>query len=167
MFSLIILTILIFSLSSFAGLDEAGRYDDVVALYHFENAEDSGPREFDGSLGENASIVDDGKIDKCLRLQNDDWFGLINDLFLNVLDDFSIVAWIKMPSQSDDFRLTMVGRNDDGTLAVGIFLYLLSSANLEGLAADFEDSALQSIETDDEKEGYTKSRILQMADVWR
>ena len=43
-----------------AGLDQDGIFDRVVAVYHFENTEDSGPREFDGILVEEASIVDDG-----------------------------------------------------------------------------------------------------------
>ena len=133
-----------------AGLDDAGRYDDVVAIYYFEDATDSGPRAFDGSLEENASVVDNGKINKCLRLQSDDWFGVIDDQHLGIVGDFSIVAWVKMPSQSEDFRLTMTGRNDDGTLEGTIILFVLSSGNLEGFAADIKDKKSQSIESDDE-----------------
>ena len=145
-----ILLALIFASVSIAGLDNAGRFDDVVAIYYFENAIDSGPREFDGSLEENASIVDNGKINKCLRLQSDDWFGVIDDQHLGIVGDFSIVAWVKMPSQTDDFRLTMTGRNDDGTLEGTIILFVLSSGNLEGLASDIKDKKSQSIESDNE-----------------
>ena len=145
-----ILLALIFASISIAGLDNAGRFDDVVAIYYFENATDSGPREFDGSLEENASIVDNGKINKCLRLQSDDWFGVLDDQHLGIVGDFSVVAWVKMPSQSEDFRLTMTGRNDDGTLEGTIILFVLSSGNLEGFAADIKDKKSQSIESDNE-----------------
>lgn len=144
-----LLTLTFVSLS-IAGLDQAGRFDDVVAIYHFENAEDSGPRDFDGLLIENVSIVDNGKIDKCLRLRNDDWFGLLDDHHLAIHCDFSIVAWLKMPSQSEDFSLMMTGRNDDRTIEGLVSLSVLSSGNLEGLAADSKDSKSQIIESENE-----------------
>ena len=43
------------------GLDGDGRFDSVIAVYHFEDVTDSGPRGFDGDLVTEASIVDDGK----------------------------------------------------------------------------------------------------------
>ena len=56
------------------GLDGDRRFDSVIAVYHFEDVTDSGPRGFDGDLLDSdgdlvteASIVDDGKIDKCLQ----------------------------------------------------------------------------------------------------
>ena len=60
-----------------AGLDQDGLFDRVVAVYHFEDVTDSGPRGFDGILVEEASIVDDGKIDKCLQLEEDGYFGTL------------------------------------------------------------------------------------------
>ena len=50
------------------GLDSDGRFDSVIAVYHFEDVTDSGPRGFDGDLVTEASIVNDGKIDKCLQI---------------------------------------------------------------------------------------------------
>ena len=59
------------------GLDGDGRFDSVIAVYHFEDVTDSGPRCFDGDLVTEASIVDDGKIDKCLQLEEDGYFGTL------------------------------------------------------------------------------------------
>lgn len=145
-----ILLTLTFSVIATAGLDNAGRFDEVVAIYRFEDENDSGPREFDGSLWEDASIVDTGKIDKCLRLRNADWFGLFDDQHLGVLGEFSIVAWIKLPKQWDDFRIAMVGTNDDETLEGSIFLQVKESGNIEGIAVNFETEILQDILTEDE-----------------
>lgn len=145
-----ILLTLTFSAIATAGLDNAGRFDDVIAIYRFEDANDSGPREFDGSLRENASIVDNGKIDKCLRLRRDDWFALLDDQHLGVLGEFSIVAWIKLPKQWDDFRIAMVGTNDDNTLEGSILLRVKDSGNIEGIAVNFETETLQDILTEDE-----------------
>ena len=147
-FFLIVLVLLTPMGIATAGLDSAGRFDDVVAIYHFENVSDSGPRGFDGSLRENATIVDDGKINKCLRLRNDDWFAMVDDQHLGILGDFSIVAWVKLPRQSEDFRITMAGANDDDTLEGAIILYILSTGNIEGYAADFKNSKSQQIKSE-------------------
>ena len=56
------------SIPSFGGLDRHGRLEDVIAVYKFENVQDSGPRSFDGVLRDGASIVSTGKIGKCLYL---------------------------------------------------------------------------------------------------
>ena len=146
-------TVMMLFLTSFlavAGLDQAGRFDDVVAIYRFENANDSGPRDFDGSLRENATIVNDGKVNKGLRLRDDDWFAMVDDQHLGILGDFSIVAWVKLRRQSEDFRITMAGANDDGTIEGAIILYILSTGNIEGYAADFKNDKSQDIETENE-----------------
>ena len=39
-----ILLTLTFAVIATAGLDNAGRFDNVVAVYYFEDATDSGPR---------------------------------------------------------------------------------------------------------------------------
>ena len=127
-----------------AGLDTAGQFGDVVAIYHFENTDDSGPRGFNGSLRENATIVNNGKINKCLRLQNKDWFGLIDALFLGITGEFSIVAWVKLPQQTKDLYMAMTGINDDNTLEGSVALYVKPSGNIEGLVADFADSRLST-----------------------
>ena len=133
-----------------AGLDQDGIFDRVVAVYHFENTEDSGPREFDGVLTGNASIVDDGKIDKCLQLRETDAFGTIDAQFFSIIGrEFSIVAWIKLPQQTDSFRIVASGKNDDDTYAGGIQLSIESSGNIKGMHFDFEDEKLESLETED------------------
>ena len=142
--------ILLFTGIAVAGLDNAGRFDEVIALYYFEDATDSGPRDFDGTLGENASIVDSGKIDKCLRLRSQDSFDMWNALFLGLVDrEFSITAWIKLSTQSDKFNIVLAGDNDDNTFDGAVFLSVLTSGNIEGSHYDFEDEKSESIETDD------------------
>ena len=134
-----------------AGLDQDGIFDRVVAVYHFENTEDSGPREFDGILVEEASIVDDGKIDKCLQLQEDGYFGTIDDQHLGIIgSEFSIVAWVKLPAQAHSFNITAAGTNDDDTNAGAIQLSIETSGNIKGSHIDFEDVKLEEIESDDE-----------------
>lgn len=61
-----------------------------------ENTHDRGPRNFDGSLEDGASITDNGKFGKALRLPKDASFGSWNDLFLSVTGDFSIAGWVKI-----------------------------------------------------------------------
>ena len=139
------------SIAAFAGLDDAGRFDDVVAIYYFEDATDSGPREFDGSFGENATIVNNGKIDKCLRLQNEDSFSMINTLFLGLVDrEFSVTAWVKLQQQSDKFNMAVAGYDDGNTFVGGFQLSVLSDGNIQGYQYNFESEKLASIESADE-----------------
>ena len=150
-FTLVILAILTSSGIVSAGLDDAGPYDNVVAVYYFEDATDSGPREFNGTLGENASIVDNGKVNKCLRLQNQDNFSMLNTLFLGLVErEFSITAWIKLGQQSEDFYIAMAGHNDDGSFDGAVFLYVLSSGNIKGSQFNFEDEETATIASTDE-----------------
>ena len=54
-------TVLILACSvniAIAGLDEARKYDEVIAIYRFENALDSEPREFHGRLLGDAANID-------------------------------------------------------------------------------------------------------------
>ena len=133
-----------------AGLDQDGRFDRVVAVYHFEDVTDSGPREFDGLLIEEASIVDDGKVDKCLQLQEDGYFGTIDDQHLGIISrEFSIVAWVKLPQQTHSFSITAAGTNDDDTNAGAIRLSIEPSGDIKGTHIDFEDEKLVSIESED------------------
>ena len=146
----VVLATLISNGIAIAGLDDAGRFDDVVAIYYFEDATDSGPREFDGSLDENATIVNNGKVDKCLRLQNEDSFSMFNTLFLGLVDrEFSIVAWVKLQQQSEDFYMALAGHNDDNSFDGTVILYILSDGNIEGYQADFENNKSVSVETED------------------
>lgn len=145
-----ILAALISSNIAIAGLDDAGRFDDVIAIYYFEDATDSGPREFNGTLLENASIINNGKTDKCLRLGSQDSFGMLNTLFLGLVDrEFSITVWIKLRRQSEKFNLSLAGHNDDDTFDGGIRLSVLSSGNIQGDQFDFEDEKVVSIVSED------------------
>ena len=148
-FFLIVLVLLTPMGIATAGLDSAGLFDSVIAIYYFEDATDSGPREFDGSLLENASIVDNGKVDKCLRLQGEDSFGMLNTLFLGLNDrEFSITTWIKLGQQSEEFYMALAGHNDDNTFDGSITLSVQSSGNIQGDQVDFEDEKLVSIESE-------------------
>lgn len=40
-----------------AGLDQAGKYNEVIAIYKFDDVLDSGPRETHGALFEESSIA--------------------------------------------------------------------------------------------------------------
>ena len=139
------------------GLDGDGRFDSVIAVYHFEDVTDSGPRGFDGDLLDSdgdlvteASIVDDGKIDKCLQIRGDGAFGTVEDQHFSLVDrEFSIVAWVKLQQQTHIFNILVAGANDDNTYAGGIQLLIEPSGNIKGQHYDFEDEKSVSIETED------------------
>ena len=147
----VVLATLISTGIAIAGLDVAGRYDNVVAVYHFEDVTDSGPRDFDGSLGGNATIVNNGKIDKCLRLRGEDSFSTIDTLGFGIVDgEFSIVAWVKLPAQTDDLIFMVVGYDDDDTNIGALAFFVESDGNISGGQYDFEDSKSYSINTSDQ-----------------
>ena len=140
-----------------AGLDGDGRFDSVIAVYHFEDVTDSGPHGFDGNLVDSdddlvaeASIVDDGKVDKCLQIQGDGYFGALANQSLSIVNrEFSIVAWVKLQQQTHIFNILVAGVNDDNTYAGGIQLSIEPSGNIKGRHYDFEDEKSVSIETED------------------
>ena len=124
-----------------AGLDNAGRFDDVVAIYRFENISDSGPRNFTGILTDGASIVNNGKIGKCVKIQNIGAFGTINDQHLGIVNrEFSIVAWVKMRKQTKPFHLALTALNDDETYEGFIDLSVESSGNISGFQTDVKNN---------------------------
>ena len=132
------------------GLDGDGRFDSVIAVYHFEDVTDSGPRGFDGDLVTEASIVDDGKIDKCLQIRGDGAFGTVENQHFSLMDrEFSIVAWVKLQQQTYIFNILAAGANDDNTYAGGIQLSIEPSGNIKGQHYDFADEKSVSIETED------------------
>ena len=150
-FLVLVLTFLISTGIAIAGLDGAGRYDNVVAVYHFEDATDSGPRDFDGSLWENASIVANGKIGKCLRLRSEDGFSVSDTLGFGIIDgEFSIVAWVKLPAQTDDLAFMALGYDDDDTNIGALLFRVESDGNISGGQYDFEDNKSYSIKTPDQ-----------------
>ena len=141
-----------------AGLDGDGRFDSVIAVYHFEDVTDSGPRGFDGNLVDSdddlvaeASIVDDGKVDKCLQIQGDGYFGALANQSLSIVNrEFSIVAWVKLQQQTHAFKILAVGADNDTTSVGSIELSVLDSGNIKGRHIDFEDENAEVIESEDE-----------------
>ena len=91
-----------------AGLDEAGKYNEVIAIYKFEDALDSGPRELHGEFLGKATIVE-LKRGKVLRIRNGDEFQASSDQSLALIPDFSIVAWIGLKKHECCFALGMRG----------------------------------------------------------
>jgi hypothetical protein len=134
--------------------------DDIVAVYHF-NAETEG---FVRDYGENAVIgvllddasLTDGKYGQCLSLAETThkFAGLDTNAYLGSLNEFSTVAWIKIPSQDDDFYLTAAALEPGplGSLTtIGVAqLVVKTDGNLKGVYADVEDSNGLDIETTDQ-----------------
>lgn len=134
-----------------AGLDRDRRFDNVIAVYHFEDVRDSGPRDFDGVLLREASIVNSGRIGKCLRLRNEGSFSTIEDQYLSIIDgEFSIVAWVKLWRQPIPFKIVIVGINDDDTDAGNVQILLDTSGEFVGIHVSLQDFIqLESIQSND------------------
>lgn len=139
--------VILFSVCIFvnAGLDEHTRFGDVIAVYYFEDKNDAGPRDFHGILSDGASIVQDGKTEKCLKLQKDTSFGVVDDTFSSITRDFSIVAWIKTSDISAEGQIHIAygGNNDDGSLSA--ISLSIKSNELTGLIADGEDDEVDGL----------------------
>ena len=114
LFSAITLTILISSITH-AGLDTDGIFNDALAVYTFEGITDSGPRKIPSVLQKGASLTDEGKYGKSLKL-------LKGAAFLGVEIDpislawigsnFSSTAWLKLQKNSEIF-ITISSFNGD------------------------------------------------------
>ena len=146
---LVLVLLMSFASVSFAGLDQHGRLDEVIAVYKFENVQDSGPRSFHGALQDGASIVANGKIGKCLYLRNKQSYASLDDLFLGVIGNFSIVSWIKTRSiaAGKSILLSASSRGDDDSFsAISISIY---SDKIIGLIADGEDDEVDGVIADD------------------
>ena len=106
-----------------AGLDQAGKYNEVIAIYKFEDVLDSGPRELNGVLLENAAIVE-FKRGKVLRIKKGDGFQASSDQSLALTPDFSVVAWIRLQTPECCVALEMVGKDENnhnvGRARIGI-----------------------------------------------
>lgn len=124
----VLLTILTLSLASIAiaGLDSDNMPDYVIAVYHFESTKqndsgltytpDSGPRQLNASLLDDATLTDGGKYGKSLLLREQAKLGSGTRWSPTLSNnEFSIVAWIKLPKQLPQqeealyFHLTMLG----------------------------------------------------------
>ena len=122
------------------GLPEGDkRFQSVLAVYHFQDATDSGTKGLDGLLLKDASIVGRGKRGKCLRLKKGGYFGVWGrDKPVNLTEDkFSIVAWVRLPVQPFYFSFEVIGGREK--IPVGhILLSIEPSGNLRGVHRDLE-----------------------------
>ena len=144
-----VLTLTFTGLLTTIGLAQDGN-DKVVALFHFENVQDSGPRQLHGKLWENASIVNHGKIGKCLQLTGLSGFQANREQSISTVDnEFSIVAWVKLPKQVFPIYIGMSGFMGEfayGSDTGGVFLSILPSGNLEGFFLKIEGAELAAEE---------------------
>ena len=99
-----------------AGLDQAGKYNEVIAIYKFEDTSDSGPRELHGRFFGDASIVRNGR-GRVLKLANDADFNATSADFLSLNPDFTVAAWIGLKSCC--LTIAMMGYDDDDTAEFG------------------------------------------------
>lgn len=121
----------------------AGNLDNAVAVYFFTSLNNSGNvpdysnNQLDGELFDGASL---SRISRrnCLSLpRNASYFHAWDDsTSLSVSKEFSIVAWVKIPSQQHDFLIN-VGTYDPVDEATdefkgGVTLTVKSSGNLRG-----------------------------------
>ena len=133
-----------------AGLNEDHLVDDVIAVYHFENTMDSGPRDFHGDLTEEASIIKKGKIGKCLQLKDDGSFGTTNTHNFGIVDgEFSVVAWVKLSNKNDAFEISILSFKKDSaeaplTVFGGIQLNI-TPLGIIGIETDFKDDISETI----------------------
>ena len=131
--------------------------DDIVAVYYFNSEDDGfvadyGSNEVNGALLEAATLAEEGQYGKCLSLAaRDDYFGAYDsEAFIGSLNAFSIVAWVKIPNQDDDFKLTAYASNP-GVLEsklIGVAqLTVKSDGSLSAVYADIEDDNGLILET--------------------
>lgn len=115
--------------TSFAGLDRDGVFDNTIAIYRFENPRDSGPRRLHG---ESASIVEQGKIGKCLILTHKDWFGANQVVPVFLVSDLSIVSWVKLKKQRK-IIIFEVTAHDKENNSIGHFrIDIIPSGRIQG-----------------------------------
>lgn len=127
----VILTSLLSGIAS-AGLDQETRLGNIIAVYKFESREDSGPNKFDGTLNKGAQFLPGGKFDKSLSLEGDAEFRSLNEQFFAVGAEFSIVAWLKMPGNSNSISISCLGFDDNGDIIGAIVMQFNPSANVMG-----------------------------------
>ena len=131
--------------------------DDIVAVYHFNEeitegiVRDYGVNAVAGDLNEGATLTD-GKYGQCLSLPTKaaDFFTFDPHIFLDSHNKFSIVAWVKIPNQTDDFRLGALALDSGDTenIIIGsVYLAVEAGGNLEGSYRDIEDDTGLTIAT--------------------
>ena len=114
-----------------AGLDQAGKYNEVIAIYKFENVLDSGPRGINGALLENAAL-DEFQRGKVLRMRKGDGFQASSDQPLALTPDFSVVAWIRLKTPECCFALEMVGKDENNHNVGRARISVMEDGNLAG-----------------------------------
>ncbi len=101
-----------FSMSIDAGFDIEDSYGSIIAVYRFKDASDSGPKGINGDFNGDASIVRGRGKNLCLRFRGKGSFNAFNDSVLALINEFSIVAWVKLKKQKDVFNIGMHGLDD-------------------------------------------------------
>lgn len=158
-FSIAVLLISV-SINATAAVIGSDYGDDIVAVYHFNSetegfVRDYGANAVTGVLLDDANLTD-GKYGQCLSLAETThkFAGLGTDAFLGSLNAFSTVAWVKIPSQDDDFYLTAaaleLGLLGSSTTIGVAQLIVKTDGNLKGVYADVEDENGIDIETTDQ-----------------
>ena len=127
-------------ISSYAGLELDNRHGEIVAIYRFSDASDSGPRRFNGDFSENAQVVRARGKNPALRLRSKGSFSsCCNDYHLALIGEFSIIAWVKLKPQTDGLNIVMQGRADNGALSGYASLLIRPNGNLSGVFANLGD----------------------------
>ena len=145
-FTLIVSMLIVVCGTVYAGLDQHGRFDEVIAVYKFENTTDSGPINYHGELNDNASIVNNGKIGKCLKIESDGEFsaGDLDKSLSIVSSEFSVVAWVKTTSTTGAIWITATGIQEGdsnyGSISMTIFPGGGHWGNIFGSISDDEDN---------------------------
>ena len=123
-----------------AGLEIDNRWGEIVAIYKFDDARDSGPRNFDAHLSKDAEIV---KIDKVSSLKltgKGAFFSCCNDHRLDLLNEFSIVARVRLNPQTNPLNIGMHGITEDGDSSGWANILILPDGNLSG---DYTEAATE------------------------
>ena len=144
---LMLIYVIFYPHGAHAGLDRAGRWDDVVAVYDFDDIMDDGPREHHGILHPGAKLSLNGKEDDGLQLRRNGSFiadkerstlGIVNG-------QFSIVGWVKLGKQNSLLTLGFFAIRDDSVVG-SIALVVLPDGTLAGLQFDVEDGRSHRID---------------------
>ena len=155
----IVLLLIGSSIIAYASVIGVDCCDDIVAVYHF-NAEvegfviDYGKNGVTGVMQAGASLIE-GKYSNSLSLTETthQFRALSTNAGFWSFNKFSIVAWVKIPNQENDFYLTASALNKGTPLptARGIAqLIIKADGNLQAIYANVEDNRSLDIETEDQ-----------------
>ena len=136
-----------------AGLDHHGRFDEVIAIYRFENKDDSGPREYNGQTIKGATLANNGKNGKCLKLVKDSTFGSIEDFIIGIVGNFSITAWIKTNKVTGSIVLDAGDSDISGFSSIALSI---EKNKIYGLIHDSEDDETDGVVYENHSVGNNK-----------